>query len=130
MFERAKAINFFRKELKKVKESPEQIQKRIAVFYEEYNRQSIIIDEKLKQTIKLDHKDEHDRILEFKKDIENLKIKIDRLVLDIQDEERKKTLGEKIKNSKMGVFVLTFREMNKINNKYRKENCDIDNFEV
>lgn len=130
MFERTKAFNFFRKELKKIKESPEQVHKRIAIFYEEYNKQSIIIDEKLKQTLSLQHKENYNRILEYKNDVDNLKSKIDKFVIDIEDEKKKKSLGEKIKQSKMGVFVLIFRDMNRINNKYKKENCDIDNFKV
>ncbi len=130
VFGRIRATNWFIKELKKIKQSPEQIEKRIAIFIEEYNRQYSLIPDKLKMAHKLKHTEQYNRIVEYKEDIEALKKKMDRFIFDIQDEDRKRTLGERIKHSKMGTFMLIFRDMNRINKKYIKENCDIDNFEV
>ena len=130
-FQKLKAMNYFRKELRKIGKTPEDVQKRIAVFYEVYNKQYPICLEKLKESKKLKHIDNYNRILSFKNDIENVKIKMDRMVFDMENDKTKdKSLLQKVKKTRIGTFILLFRDLNNINMRYKKEDCDIDNFEV
>jgi hypothetical protein len=117
------------REFKLLKANPEQVKTRIAIFYEEYNRQKKIIKEK----IKIAKFDKLSKIEEYEKDLDDIKNKLDYFVNEMNENpESKMPLGlkDKLLNIRIGRFMLLLKELNKLNHKYRKENCDIDNFEV
>jgi hypothetical protein len=92
-----------------------------------------IIDKKIEESKKLMHFDCMEHIIEYKKDLNEAKNKIDNFVLNMNDNpesEMPKGLKQKLMKTRIGQFMLLLKEINSLNHKYRKENCDIDNFEV
>jgi hypothetical protein len=103
------------------------------IFYEEYNKQTIDIIEKLKQSKKLKHQEQYDRIMDYYLDLINVKKYLDDFVFDMEIEKDNKVenkFRQRLLKTKMGRFLLVLKELNKLNQKYKKENCNIDNFPV
>ena len=111
-------------EMEDLRFNPDKLGERIAVFYEEYNRQNIIIEQK----IQIATGKNLERILEFKKDFDNLKIKFD-FLSDLFNQKRNgKTFNFLAKTKILGNFMLLLRLSAGMQSKYKDENCNIDNF--
>ena len=129
VIQKIKSINYIRKELKNVGNKTNAY-KRIAIFYDEYNKIQPIMKEKLKESKELNHIGNYNRLLSFDNDLNSLKKMLDRIMLDVNDENLDKSIKKRILNTKVGTLALAFKLMGTMSGKYRKENCDIDNFMV
>lgn len=117
-------------EMKKIKCTPKQLKKRIAVFYEEYNLMQPIIKEKLKVA----NGENRTRLLNFIKDVEVSKKMIDYLAEPYKEGYKASKLKSIYKKALMPLqikrFHLLLKHSYSMSIKYKKENCDINNFEV
>jgi len=136
-FEKIKEAKFIRKTIREIKKHPESIKKRIVVFYDEFNRQIVIAQTKLENCAELNHKENYERIKEYMIDLENIKEKMDNLTMNINDNEKTiesngtiKQIKKRLEKTYIAKFTLIIREINGFREKYKKEGCDIDNFEV
>lgn len=129
LIQKIKSINYIRKELKNVGNKTNAY-KRIAIFYDEYNKIQPIMKEKLKESKELNHIKNYNRLLSFDNDLNSLKKMLDKIMLDVNDENLDKSIKKRILNTKVGTLALAFKLMGTMSMTYRQENCDIDNFMV
>lgn len=129
VIQKIKSLNYIRKELKNVR-TVANAQQRIAVFYDEYNKIQPIMKEKLKESKRLNHIENYNRLLSFNNDLNSLKEMLDKIYLDVNDENLDKSIKKRILNTKVGTLALAFKLMGTMSITYRQENCDIDNFKV
>ena len=125
---RMKKMMNIKKEIEKIKCSPNQLKQRIAIFYKEYNE----IKPKINEKIKIAKGDNLKRLIEFSEDVETSKKIIDDLSKPYLNKE--KTWKNRFKKAllpfQIKKFHLLLRISYSMTQKYKKENCDINNFEV
>jgi len=116
MFERFNRIREFKNKLENM--TLNSANNSIKEFFDEYFRQQEIINQKLDETVKNGHSEQHNRIVEYKED------------LDLVAER----FGElSTETNKMKLFRAMSQLMNKMGEmrrKYKAEDCNIDNFKV
>ena len=90
----------------------------IKLFFDDYFRQQEIIELKLKQTMETDKKERHERILEYKNDLDFVADKFN----EIYTEQNKIKL--------LKVMPSIFKKLGEMKKKYKLEDCNIDNYKI